>query len=326
MVLGIAAPPPFSGTVNHTHVVCLSSSASSLLLPASKRHSLTACTFSSKSSQLRKKKAWTGVVRTKSQVEDDTDGEACELVNGTELTIGDGNDSIHAHLFHAVKNNNGTGILLISDIFGFQDSSTRDFAYRTACNGYKYAYYDMTNSVFTFVLVPDLFRGNPWRHDQPWSMFEKWLATQDAERVARDIEACTKWMVEEFLAAGISSKIGIIGFCYGGRLVIDVLARDYGSCFGTGVSFYGTRMDNSVASDVKVPVLFITGDKDPHCPVDGLRELAQTVGDDSKVVVFNGRGHGFAHRPQSNEEDTDAEEAFLTMRHWLHDHLVQSVL
>ncbi|KAK1365743.1 hypothetical protein POM88_041304 [Heracleum sosnowskyi] len=36
-----------------------------------------------------------------------------------------------------VKNNNGTGILLLSDIFGFEDSSTRDFAYRVACNGYK---------------------------------------------------------------------------------------------------------------------------------------------------------------------------------------------
>lgn len=63
--------------------------------------------------------------------------EACELVNGVELSIGDEGDSINAYLLKAVKNNNGTGILLLSDIFGFEDSFTRDFAYRVACNGYK---------------------------------------------------------------------------------------------------------------------------------------------------------------------------------------------
>lgn len=73
------------------------------------------------------------------EVEDGVDDEqACELVNGVELSIGDGADEIQAYLFKAVKNNNGTGILLLSDIFGFEDSSTRDFAYRVACNGFKY--------------------------------------------------------------------------------------------------------------------------------------------------------------------------------------------
>lgn len=64
--------------------------------------------------------------------------EACELVNGIELSIGEGDDLISAYLFKAVKNNNGTGILLLSDIYGLEDSSTREFAYRVACNGYKY--------------------------------------------------------------------------------------------------------------------------------------------------------------------------------------------
>ena len=66
------------------------------------------------------------------------DDEACELVSGSDLVIGEGDDSVRAHLFRAVKNNNGTGILLLSDVFGFEDSATRDFAYRVACNGYKY--------------------------------------------------------------------------------------------------------------------------------------------------------------------------------------------
>lgn len=69
--------------------------------------------------------------------QDISDEEACELVSGIELSIGDGTDAIEAYLCKAVKNNNGNGILLLSDIFGYEDSATRDFAYRIACNGYK---------------------------------------------------------------------------------------------------------------------------------------------------------------------------------------------
>lgn len=72
------------------------------------------------------------------KLEDSIDDETCELVNGVELSIGEGSDGINAYLFKAVKNNNGTGILLLSDVFGFEDSCTKDFAYRVACNGYKY--------------------------------------------------------------------------------------------------------------------------------------------------------------------------------------------
>lgn len=71
------------------------------------------------------------------KVEGGVDDETCELVNGVELVIGEGEDIIKAYLLKAVKNNNGIGILLLSDIFGFEDSSTREFAYRVACNGYK---------------------------------------------------------------------------------------------------------------------------------------------------------------------------------------------
>ncbi|KAI4320208.1 hypothetical protein MLD38_033713 [Melastoma candidum] len=237
------------------------------------------------------------------KVEDDKD-ESCELVSGMELSLGEGEDVISAYLFKAVKNNNGAGILLLSDIFGFEDSSTRDFAYRVACNGYN-------------VLVPDLFRGDPWTNDRPRNLFEQWRARQTWERVSRDITTATEWMVGEFLAAGISKKLGIIGFCFGGGQLISVLANDQALTFGAAISFYGTRMDSSAAANMKIPVLFISGDEDPLCPVTGLEGIQKTIGRDSKVVIFKGRGHGFAHRPGSPEEDKDAEEAFAVMRNWL---------
>lgn len=176
-------------------------------------------------------------------------------------------------------------------------------------------------STFSSVLVPDLFRGDPWAKEKPMTSFEEWRTKQNQQRVLEDIFTSAKWMVNEFLAAGISKKLGIIGFCFGGGKLIDILAEDKGACFGTGVSFYGTRINNSLAANVSVPVLFIAGDNDPLCPVDVLKDMEKEI-KGSKVIVYKGRGHSFAHRPQSPEEDEDAEEAFVIMRNWLHDGLV----
>ncbi|RLN28416.1 uncharacterized protein C2845_PM05G37140 [Panicum miliaceum] len=242
------------------------------------------------------------------------DDEACELVSGSDLVIGEGDDSVSAYLFRAVKNNNGTGILLLSDVFGFEDSATRDFAYRVACNGYN-------------VLVPDLFRGDPWKPSAPFEedVFARWLAGQAPARVSGDIDACTRWLVDEFKAAGVSRKLGVVGFCYGGARLVEALARDADadaeSCFSAGVCFYGSRMDASLGARVAAPVLFVCGDGDPLCPVETVRELERRARG-ARAAVYAGRGHGFAHRPQSVEEDADAEDAFNAMRGWLHDHLL----
>lgn len=129
-------------------------------------------------------------------------------------------------------------------------------------------------------------------------------------------------MADEFTAAGITKKFAVIGFCFGGGRVLDVLAQDKGAFFGTGVSFYGTRMESVGASDVQVPVLFIVGDNDPLCVVGDVENMEKKIGKGSKVVIFQGRGHGFAHRPGSPEEDADAEQAFMIMRDWLCDNVV----
>ncbi|KAI3763100.1 hypothetical protein L1987_53550 [Smallanthus sonchifolius] len=242
------------------------------------------------------------------RIESGTDEEACELVNGIEVSIGEGSDTVAAYLLTAVKNNNGTGILLLSDIFGFEDSSTRDFAYRIACNGYN-------------VVLPDLFNGDPWQKERSMALLEPWLATH-TQTARTNIAASIKWMVDEFLAAGISNKLGIVGFCFGGGKVVDVLAEDSDDRFGVGVSFYGTRIQPSVAAKLKVPVLYITGDDDPLCPVKVVEDIERDNVGGSKVVVFKGRGHGFVHRPASSEEDKDAEEAFMIMRNWLQNGLV----
>ncbi|GAB2271899.1 hypothetical protein Dimus_006728 [Dionaea muscipula] len=299
-----AAAPPLTFPL---FTVPCTSSASRLSSVWKQRKFNSICLrLSTKYVQARGFKVW---YNSRTKAEDELNEEACELVNGAEFTIGEGGDAVNACLFKPVKNNNGTGILLLSDIYGFEDSFNRDFAYRVACNGFN-------------VLVPDLFRGDPWARDKPEDVFEEWLAGKDPARVAKDINTSTKWMVDELLAAGISKKLGLIGFCFGGGRLVETLARDQSSsCFATGVSFYGTRMDKSAAAKVQVPILFIAGDGDPLCPIDTLMEFEELIGKGSKAVIFKGRGHGFVHRPESPEDDADAEQAFLMMRNWFSEKL-----
>jgi carboxymethylenebutenolidase len=66
-----------------------------------------------------------------------TDAETCEIVQGAEITLGDGEESFQAYLVQAIKNNTGVAILFLTDIYGFSDGENRDFAYRLACFGYK---------------------------------------------------------------------------------------------------------------------------------------------------------------------------------------------
>ena len=171
------------------------------------------------------------------------------------------------------------------------------------------------------ILVPDLFRGNPWKASRPVTDFGPWAAAHPRERIASDIVRSSEWLEEEFIAAGVSKKLGIIGFGFGARHLIETLARDKPSRFGTGICFYGTDMDTSQAQNISVPVLFISGDSDTHCPPNTVQDMAKRI-HGAKALVYADRGHGFAHRPESQEEDDDAEDAFAAARTWLHDFLV----
>jgi carboxymethylenebutenolidase len=84
------------------------------------------------------------VIKVKAQTEQSTeqgsttaDDEVCELVNGTDVELGEGSESFQAYFIQAIKNNNGAGVLLLTDVYGHQHSATRDFVYRLACFGYK---------------------------------------------------------------------------------------------------------------------------------------------------------------------------------------------
>ncbi|XP_024386502.1 uncharacterized protein [Physcomitrium patens] len=246
------------------------------------------------------------------------DVDICELVNGFDVQIGDEGE-VSGFYIQALKNNNGAGILLLPDIFGWESSATRDIANQLGCFGYN-------------VLVLDLFRGNSWKEgvSQASGDFEAWRSSHT--NIAKDIDAASRWLkaaVDEqghAIDPNSKPKCAIVGFCIGGGLAIQTIAR-YGSItteeevpnpFSAAVSFYGTRINLQPEQirNIKSSLMMITGDLDPSSPVQGCEDIVALL-DDAEVVVYPGRGHGFAHRPKSLEDDEAAEVAFSTMMKWL---------
>eukprot|EP00897_Mesotaenium_endlicherianum_P007644 jgi/Mesen1/6908/ME000354S06099 len=269
--------------------------------------------------------------------------EECELVLGREVQIGNAGSSFGGLLMEAVKNKNGAGVLLLTDIRGHENADTRDFAYRLACFGYS-------------VLIPDLFQGEPFE-GSPSSgpEFEEWRAQHTPERLEATINsayAFLKSSLDGILEQAAAShaddgaleedsqdstqtpqeetgglpghgRVGLLGFCFGGGQAVQALARDEEGRFSTGVIFYGTRFDSALGDRIRVPTLLIVGDQDPLCKVGEVRELAKRI-KSSSLKVYKGRGHAFAHHPASIDDDEDAEDAFEVMRKWVHDHLLEA--
>ena len=157
---------------------------------------------------------------------------------------------------------------------------------------------------------------------------ESWRNTHPPERIAKDIDTATDWLAKAVMEdqdQPTTPGLGLVGFCIGGGQAIQTIARDTVSRYTTAVSFYGTRLDPALAESIKVPILLITGDSDKLSPVEVVNEVAMKV-EGAQALVYAGRGHAFAHLPESLEDDEDAEKAFEAMRHWLHDHFLTSTI
>lgn len=239
------------------------------------------------------------------------DLDDCELVLGKDIELKTSRGNVEAHLVQPVKNRNGSGVLLLTDVRGVHDSDTRDFAYRLACFGYS-------------VLIPDLFRKQPLEQSVPKDEYESWRKLHPDERVASDIEVAKNHLLQNVVqdkAPPGQGKVALLGFCFGGGRLVETLARDSAREFTTAVMFYGTRFDVSQASEIGVPILIVAGDSDDLCTVETVETLQQKV-EGSKLLVYPGRGHAFAHHPHTVDDDEAAELAFTEMKKWLHAHLL----
>lgn len=127
---------------------------------------------------------------------------------------------------------------------------------------------------------------------------------------------------------GDTGRLGMIGFCRGGRNVWEYAAHS--KELKAAVAFYGPPVDapnplwpkspTQLAPEMKAPVLGLYGGADTGIPVaqvEALKAALAAAGKTAEFKIYPGAPHGFHadYRPSYRQEA--AEDAWLQMQAWL---------
>lgn len=147
-------------------------------------------------------------------------------------------------------------------------------------------------------------------------------ALPDTELFA-DLDATVAWAKSQ---GGDTSRLGIMGFCRGGRNVWHYSTHNPN--LKAGVAFYGTLIDKNdaapkssidLAPEVKEPVLGLYGEADTGITPDQVKQMEDALKAAHKTAEFHeypGAPHGFVadYRPSYRKEA--AEDAWAKMTAW----------
>jgi carboxymethylenebutenolidase len=148
-------------------------------------------------------------------------------------------------------------------------------------------------------------------------------AKPDAELLS-DLDSTVGWAKAQ---GGDTSRLGIIGFCRGGRTVWEFAAHS--TALKAGVSFYGPPADASsptwpknptqLAGEMKAPVLGLYGEADTGIPVAAVEALKAALAENKKTAEFKiypGAPHGFHADYRASYRKDAAEDGWNQMQAW----------
>jgi carboxymethylenebutenolidase len=207
-------------------------------------------------------------------------------------------------------------ILVVSEIFGVHEHIA-DVARRFAKLGY-------------LALAPDLFvrQGNPAAYPAIADVMKEVISKVPDNQVMADLDACLAWAGKN---GGNVDKVGITGFCWGGR--ITWLYAAHNPKVKAGVAWYGRLVGSpseltpthpvDIAPTLKVPVLGLYGAKDQGIPLDTVEKMKAELakgGSKSEFVVFENSGHAFHADYRPSFVEADAKEGWSKCTAWFKQH------
>jgi carboxymethylenebutenolidase len=148
-------------------------------------------------------------------------------------------------------------------------------------------------------------------------------------QVLADLDAAVAWAKES--GEGNIDKLGITGFCWGGRIVWLYAAHN--PKLKAGVAWYGRLTGTpstlqpkhpiDVASSLKAPVLGLYGAEDQGIPLETVEQMTaalRAAGSLSEIVIYPKAGHAFYadYRPSYRKEP--AEDGWKRLQSWFKQH------
>ena len=144
-------------------------------------------------------------------------------------------------------------------------------------------------------------------------------------QVMADLDATVAWAAK--IGIGNAQKLGITGFCWGGR--IAWLYAAHNPNLKAGVAWYGrVTGDKSpnqpahpvdLADKIKAPVLGLYGSEDTGIPVATLDQLTAALGSATKshIHVYPGSPHAFFADYRPSYREVDAKDGWSRCLAWL---------
>lgn len=207
-------------------------------------------------------------------------------------------------------------VLVVSEIFGVHEHIA-DVARRFAKQGY-------------LALAPELFvrQGNPAAYGTIAELMKEVVGKTPDKQVMGDLDACVAWAGDN---GGNIDKVGITGFCWGGRITWLYCAHNPN--VKAGVAWYGRLVGDKtpltpqqpidLAPHLKVPVLGLYGGKDGGIPLDSIEKMKAALaqgGNQSEFVVYPDSGHAFHADYRPSYVEADARDGWKRCLDWFKAH------
>jgi carboxymethylenebutenolidase len=145
----------------------------------------------------------------------------------------------------------------------------------------------------------------------------------DAELLS-DLDATVAWAGSQ---GGDTARLGIIGFCRGGRTVWEYAAHS--GALKAGVAFYGPPVDPAnplwpksplqLAPEMKAPVLGLYGGADTGIPVAQVEQLKAALAENKKTAdfkIYPEAPHGFHADYRGSYRKEAAEDGWSQAQAW----------
>jgi carboxymethylenebutenolidase len=206
-------------------------------------------------------------------------------------------------------------VLVVQEIFGVHEY-IKDVCRRLAKRGY-------------LAIAPELFAryGDPRQYNEVQQLLRELVSKIPDGEVLADLDACAAWAEQQ---GGDPARLGITGFCWGGR--ITWLYSAHQPKVKAGVAWYGLLEGDKteltpqhpidVVGELKAPVLGLYGGADAGIPQESVEKMRKALitgsasAKASQFKVYKGAPHAFHadHRPSFRREE--AADGWKRMLEW----------
>jgi len=204
-------------------------------------------------------------------------------------------------------------VLVVQEVFGVHEH-IRDICRRLAKRGY-------------LAVAPELYarQGDVSKIPDTQEIFAKVVSKVPDAQVMADLDAAANWAGKS--GHGDLKRLGITGFCWGGRIVW--LYAAHSTRLKAGVAWYGRLIGQSteltpkhpidLVGKLKAPVLGLYGGADSSIPIETIKQMAnalEAAGSPSQIIVYPRASHGFHadYRPSYQKEA--AEDGWKRLLGW----------